>query len=131
MKEIGSEVSGVLRSREVRKSMFLVFVLLFTALVASGMDDVRYRSEKGCAVCGKAWQKGRRFSATERFGSEELREAFGREVVTGNDLCSACERAISTWRRTGKRSKVNNFTKLTAVSSVSKLFLLQTTYSIL
>ena len=105
-------------------SMFVVYILLFTALVASSVDDTRYQSEKGCAVCGKAWQKGRRFSSAEKFGSEELREAFEREIEKGNDLCSACKRAISTWRRTAKRSNVNNFTKLTSVSSVctSKLF---------
>ena len=101
-------------------SMFVVYILLFTALLASGIDDTRYQSEKGYGTCGKAWQKGRRLSSAEKFDSKGLREAFGREREKGSDLCSACESAISTWRRTGKRSKVNSFTKLTFVSSVCR-----------
>eukprot|EP00795_Rhopilema_esculentum_P002553 gene2553-749_t len=85
--------------------IFLCFVVLLYVYICVGSPKDIYRSKNGCVVCGRKWQKYRKFSTTASISTAELQKAFG-NVSGKGDICSCCSREISRWRTTGKNCKV-------------------------
>ena len=86
---------------------FVRFFVLFVFSVLPFVFNIKiFKSDCGCAGCGKIWQRDVNFKKTNNFSVDELRSCFGREISQG-DLCSSCFRDVYRWRESGKVSLVS------------------------
>ena len=95
---------------------FLHFVCFFAVLpFVFNIKD--FKSDCGCAGCGKIWQRDVNFKKTSNFSVDELSSCFGREISEA-DLFSSCFWDVFRWRERGKVS-------LVSTKQVSSIFLVK------
>lgn len=82
-------------SKTLLKCALILLVLVVSCLTA-------FHSKKGCCICLKKRQEGKKFLSSRSFESF-FSTVFN--VASGSrqgDLCRACYMAISRWKKTGK-----------------------------
>ena len=87
--------------------MSLKFFILFVFSALPFLFNIKiFKSDCGCAGCGKIWQPDVNFKKTNNFSVDVLRSCFGREISQG-DLCSSCFWDVYQWRESWKVSLVS------------------------